>query len=281
MRLNKFTIFISFSFIFILISGIQAEENNQILNIPSADEIMPQYYTAFYAPAKDSRIEARLDLIDSKGTKRTRRLTIWRLNLNPEGTLQKVLIYFHEPPDVRGLSIMVWKYPDRDDDRWMFIPALNMIRRLSARDYSQSFVGSDFTYEDGTGRDVSIDTHRFVREEALKGTPCYIVETTPGSKSSWTRQVIWIDKNTLLPKRQEFYNVNNKLERVFSGEPAEVIKTSNGNGAFPTMLKRKMENVLTGHHSVFSFLSVEYNIGLKESDFTERYMKHPPRFKSE
>jgi hypothetical protein len=240
-------------------------------------EIMERYYSAFYAPAHDARIEAKLVLFDKSGTSRTRRLTTWRLNLNPEGTRQKVLIYFHEPPDVRGLTIMVWKYPHRDDDRWMFIPALDLVRRLSARDYSQSFVGSDFTYEDGIGRDVSLDTHRLIQEEELDGIPCYVVESSPGSKASWTRQRIWIDKKTFLPRRQEFYNIRDELERVFTGGPVERTKAANSKKTFPTMMERKMENVLTGHSSVFTFLSVAYNLGLKESDFKERNLRRPPR----
>jgi hypothetical protein len=277
MKLKQIAIYLHICITLFLVSTATAGETPKTPDQPTAQEIMERYYNALYSPANDARIEAKLVLFDKDGTSRTRRLTIWRLDMNPNGTLQKVLIYFHEPPDVKSLTIMVWKYPDRNDDRWMFIPAINLVRRLSARDYSQSFVGSDFTYEDGIGRDVSLDSHRLIREEEMDGVLCYVVESTPGSKSGWTRQLIWINKKTFLPRRQEFYNVQNKLERVLTAGTVQKIKTSGSDETFPTMIERKMVNVLTGHYSIFTFLSVDYNIGLKETDFKERYLRRPPR----
>jgi hypothetical protein len=277
MKLKQTLLYLSLGFTLFLATVAIAKETPKALDQVTAQEIMERYYSAFYAQANDARIEAKLVLFDKDGTSRTRRLTTWRLNMNPQGTRQKVLIYFHEPPDVRRMTIMVWKYPDRNDDRWLFIPAINLVRRLSARDYSQSFVGSDFTYEDGIGRDVALDSHRLIREEKLDGVSCYVIESTPGSKASWTRQLIWIAKNTFLPRRQEFYNVKDELERVFTAGPVKMIQAKGSNQSFPTMIERKMENVLTGHYSVFTFLSVDYNVGLKENDFKERYLRRPPR----
>jgi hypothetical protein len=105
----------------------------------------------------------------------------------------------------------------------------------------------------------------------------YVLESTPGSKASWTRQITWVDKKTFLPRRQEFYNVKDELERVFTGGPVEMVKANGGNVTFPTMMERKMENVLTGHYSVFTFLSIGYNLGLEEGNFSERSLRRPPK----
>jgi hypothetical protein len=277
MKLKQATLYLSIGISLFLVTAASAGDAPRAPGKLTAREIMERYYAAFYAQANDFRIEAKLELFEKDGKRRTRRLTTWRLDLDPEGTRQKVLIYFHEPLDVRGLTIMVWKYPNRNDDRWMFIPALDLVRRLSALDYSQSFVGSDFTYEDGTGRDVALDSHRLIREEELDGIPCYVVESTPGSKASWTRQIIWVAKKTFLPRKREYYNVQGKLERVFSPGPVEMIKAKGGDETVPTMTTRKMENLLTGHYSVFTFLSVNYNLGLKEEDFKERHLRRLPR----
>ncbi len=276
MKFKRAVLSLSFCVVFVLPVRAFSGETPGGRDRPAAEEIMRRYYEAFYAPANDARIEAKLVLFDESGTTRTRRLTTWRLNTNPDGTRQKVLIYFHEPPDVKRLTIMVWKYPGRDDDRWMYLPAINLVRRLSARDYSQSFVGSDFTYEDGVGRDVMTDKHRLIREETIEGRPCYVVETTPGSAASWARQVTWISKETFLPVKQEFYDGRDELERVFTSGVVQLLKSSDGKEMVPTIMERTMRNVQTGHYSVFTFLAVRYNVGLSERDFKERYLKRPP-----
>ena len=261
----------------LLVFPLLAAHPQQGLQKPTALEIMQRYYAAYFAAGKDARIEAKLELIDKSGARRTRRFTVWRVNLKPDGSEQKMLLYFHEPADVRGLSIMVWKYPGRDDDRWMFIPAINLVRRLSARDYSQSFVGSDFTYEDGLGRDVSQDEHRLLREEELEGMACYVVETTAKTKASWTKQILWIDQQMFLPRKREYYNVQGQLDRTFTGGETKTIAAGSNGETFATMMQHKMENMLNGHSSVMTFLSVEYNVGLKAGDFTERHLRRPPR----
>ena len=109
-------------------------------------------------------------------------------------------MYFHAPGDVRRMAFLVYKHPAREDDRWLFIPALNLVQRIASKDAQSSFVGSDFTYEDISGRDVETDEHKLMREEEHGGKPCYVIESVPKGSASYKRKVSWIEKTAWLPR---------------------------------------------------------------------------------
>lgn len=123
----------------------------------------------------------------------------------PGGREQLYFLYFHEPGDVRRTAFLVWKYPKKGDDRWIFIPAVNMTRRIAARDSRSSFVGSDFSCEDISGRDLGADSHTLPREEKLGDSSCYVVQSTPKTAAEFSRKLSWIDKTSWLPLKEEYY----------------------------------------------------------------------------
>jgi hypothetical protein len=179
-------------------------------------------------------------------------------------------MYFHSPADVAGMTFMVYKFPNRDDDRWLFIPAINLVNRIAARDSRSSFVGSDFTYEDVSGRDLSADAHTLVKEDQIGGRKVYVVESTPRSPAEYARKLAWIDQTTFLPLKEEYYDVQDALYKVFT---ADEIKEVQG---FPTAVKRTMVNVKTGHKTEVVFERVQYEVGLGDDLFSERYLRRPP-----
>jgi outer membrane lipoprotein-sorting protein len=191
-----------------------------------------------------------------------------------DGRQQKYFLYFHEPGDVRRTAFLVWKFPDKDDDRWIFIPAVNMIRRIAARDSRSSFVGSDFSYEDVSGRDVAADTHTVLRDETLGSAACYVVQSTPKSTADFSKKLAWIDKNSFLPLKEEYYDAQNQLARVFTADRIEPVK---GKSAYPTITKRTMKNVQTGHRTEVVFESVAYDVAIEADAFTERALQQPPQ----
>lgn len=77
------------------------------------------------------------------------------------------------------MTFMVFKHPGSDADRWLFVPALNMVRRIAAQDKYSSFVGSDFSYDDVSGRDLDDDAHTLVKEAKLGSKDCYVLKNTP------------------------------------------------------------------------------------------------------
>jgi len=250
-----------------------AEESNQ----PRDTQIVEKSRLAFYHQAEDMRATVRMELIDKEGGKRVRVLTMLRRN-EPEGGRQKYYMCFHEPPDVRRMTFLVWKYPDKEDDRWIYVPAVDLVRRIAASDARSSFVGSDFTYEDISGRDAGSDTHRLLRKEKLRDSDCYVIESIPKEPIEYVKRVSWIDKSTFLSLREEYYDLQGELVRVFTADKIEDITAGDAAARtpFPTVTRRTMRNVKTGHRTEVTFASVSYNVGLTEDIFTERYLRRPP-----
>jgi outer membrane lipoprotein-sorting protein len=197
---------------------------------------------------------------------------------DPKSRDQKYFLYFREPADVQGMTFMVWKYPAKESDRWIYVPAIDLVRRIAARDARSSFVGSDFTYEDVSGRNIAADTHGLLREEKLGDRDCYVVESVPKEPIDYVKRISWIDKATFLPLKEEYYDVQNQLARMFTADKIEDIVATEGRErkSYPTVTKRTMKNLKTGHRTEVTFTSVSYNVGLQDNIFTERYLRNPP-----
>ena len=235
----------------------------------TAEQIIGRSQGAFLYSGDDAQIRITMKLINPEGKVRLRELTLLRRDMT-EGGEQKYFLYFHSPADVRRTAFLVWKYPAKDDDRWLFIPALNLVRRIAAKDSQSSFVGSDFTHEDISGRDVEADLHSLQGDQTLGGKACYVVESTPKTEAGYSRKLSWIDKATFLPLREEHYDLRDELYKVFTAD--EVKKM----GEFWTVTKRTMKNVKSGHRTEVTFTQVRYDVGLTDDTFTERYLRNPP-----
>ncbi len=243
----------------------------------SPEKIIEKSQLAFYYAGKDMKAKVTMELIDKDGGRRTRVMTLLRRD-ESEGGNQKYFIYFHEPGDVRRMVFMVWKYPEKEDDRWLFVPAVDLVKRIAADDKRSSFVGSDFTYEDVSGRDVDADRHSFLKEEKLNGKDCYVIESTPESGADYIKRISWIDKETYLPIQETYYDAQEQLFRIFTADRIERTTTENNGESqtWPTVMKRTMKNVKTGHRTEVTLNAIRYNVGLKDNDFSERRMRRPP-----
>jgi hypothetical protein len=244
----------------------------------SAAEVMERSNSAYYSAGADAKGRLSMELIDPDGGKRVRVMTMLRKN-QEDAKSQKYFIYFHEPGDVRRLTFMIWKYPGKEDDRWIYIPAIDLIRRIAAEDKYSSFVGSDFSYEDISGRDVAEDTHTILREEKLGDRNSIVIESIPLSEAAFTKRISWIDRENFLPLKADYYDAQNQLQRIFTADIIEDIAVGEGDDRriYPTVMKRTMRNIRTGHRTEAYVESVSYDLGLEDADFSERRMRRPPR----
>lgn len=238
----------------------------------TADEVMKKSQTAFLYQGKDFKARVLMKLISQNGQERVREMTMLRKNYGESGGEQKYFMYFYQPADVKDMTFMVYKYQAKDADRWLFVPAINMVRRIAAKDKRSSFVGSDFSYEDVSGRNLTEDTHTTVREEKLGNKDCFVIKSSPKTgDSDFSYKLSWIDKASFLPLKEEYYDRRNELYKVFTADEIKDIK------AFPTIIKRVMKNLQNGHRTEVSYTKTDYNIGLEDSLFSERFLKQPPK----
>lgn len=234
---------------------------------PTLDEIVAKTNVAAYYQGEDGRARVSMKITDPQGRERTRELTIMRKDAS-DGGEQKYLVYFHEPADVAKMTLIVHKKLDRDDDRWLYLPALDLEKRIAAADKRTSFAGSDFFYEDVSGRSPTLDEHVL-----LESTQSYFVlENTPRDPSSveFSRYVMHIHKGTFLPMKVELFDKKNKSHRVMT-----VLEVAKVDG-YPTVKKAQMEDVQVGSKTVITYRDIDYDLGIPDSAFGKRSLRRPP-----
>lgn len=238
----------------------------------SGEDVMKKSQAAFLYPGKDFKARVVMKLINKDGQERVRELTLLRKNVGEPGGEQKYFIYFFQPADVKDMTFMINKYPARDDDRWLFVPAINMVKRIAAQDKRSSFVGSDFTYEDVSGRDIQDDNHVIEREERVGNRDSYVVKSTPkGTDADFGHKVTWVDKVNFLPLKEEQYDRRGNRYKLFTADEVAEVK------GFPTAVKRTMKNLQSGHRTEVAYIKTDYDLGIQDSLFSERYLRQPPR----
>ncbi len=242
---------------------------------PSVDEIVARANLAAYYQGKDGRAQVNMVITDAQGRTRERQMTILRRDDQPDGKDdtfcgdQKFYVYFTRPADVNKMVFMVWKHLDRDDDRWLYLPSLDLAKRIAASDKRTSFAGSDFFYEDVSGRRITDDTHELTGATETH----FLLKHTPKDPASveFSYYTMEVDRKTFLPTRTEFYDRNGARYRVYE---ALEIKEIQG---CPTVVKARMSDLRTGGNTVNTYTEVAYDVGIPEDIFTERYLRAAPR----
>lgn len=238
----------------------------------TGEEVMKKYEAAYYYPGADFKARVMMKLTARSGQVRLREMAMVRRNQGGAGGEQKYFVYFFQPADVQGTTFMVHKHPGREDDRWLFVPAINMVKRIAAEDKRASFVGSDFTYEDISGRDIRADEHTLLREEAMGGKGAYVIKSAPkGPDADYAYKISWVDAKTYLPLKEEYYDKKGDLFKVFTADEVTDVK------GIPTVTKRTMKNLSSGHTSEAVFSKTDYNANVEDGLFSERYLKQPPK----
>ncbi len=203
-----------------------------------------------------------------KVKERLRKITRFQRNYSVGVFESKSLIRFQHPADVKGTGFLMWEYSgDKDDDQWLYLPALGKVKRIAARDKGENFMGSDFTYEDIGGRDLDDDHFTLLGEEILNDNDCFKIDAVPvEGESSYHRRISWIDKRKWLALKVEFYDKKNRLMKIMTLD--ELRK----DGPYWSVLKMRMENVQTGHKTIMVMSDIKYDAGIRDDYFTERFL---------
>lgn len=234
----------------------------------SVEEIVQRTNHTSYYQGSDGKARVSMTITDSQGRSREREFTILRRNMDEEDKEQGFYVYFHRPADVREMVFMVWKHVGADDDRWLYLPALDVVKRIAASDERTSFVGSHFYYEDISGRGTEEDEH-----ELLETTDVYyVLKNTPKDPDQveFDSFTMWIHKPTFVPVKVE-YEKGGEVYRI-----VEALKVDDIQG-YKTVTKSRMKDLKSGGETVLEYSTVEYDIGLPEDIFTERYLRRAPR----
>ena len=248
--------------------------------MPSVDTIVHEANRVSYYQGADGSAMVTMSITDEQGRTDTRKFVILRRDapapkdktITDKDTYcadQKFYVYFRLPADLNKMVFMVHKHVDGDDDRWLYTPALDNVKRIAASDKRTSFVGSHFLYEDVSGRNLNDDTH-----ELLETTEnYYVVKNTPKDPKSveFAYYTMWIVRGNFLPTQVKYYDARGENYRTYTAKKVETVQ------GYPTVTKAVMQDHRLKGETLLEYDNVKYDIGLPEDIFTERYLRRAPR----
>jgi hypothetical protein len=210
--------------------------------------------------ASSQHYAGTLQVFDAKGKISDKRWTFDRLGSHGSS---KSILRFTEPPEVKGVALLVVNHPDRASDQWMWTPAIQRDRRVALQDRSQRFFGTDFSFEDLEERDVDQYDFTMDGEETLNGAACWRIDATPrkGKGSQYTKSRVWVRKDNYAYQKVESF-IRSEVVRVLHYSDIQNVQGIwTGRTLEMTDLRRKSRTVLR-------LEELKYNLPMKEQDFT-------------
>lgn len=230
---------------------------------------------------RDSRAAFRMKLFDRRSRVRERALSLLTLRgreapgapkTAPDG--DRLLIRFTYPNDIRGTSFLVWKHPKGEDERFLYLPSLGRVRRIAGSEAQESFVGSDFSYEDIGGRDF--DDYSYALPDANAtwtgpdgaARPAYRLESRRRDRSvEFPRVVSLVLKDTFVVVQADVYNRRDEKQKVYA-----VTRLQQVQGIW-TVMASSMANDLEKTRTELAVERIDYNTGVTEDAFSRRALE--------
>lgn len=209
----------------------------------------------------DSEAEMEMVLRRANGQETIRRLRFKLLEVLGDG--DKGLTIFDQPRDVQGTTFLNHSNALEPDDQWIYLPKLRRVKRISSKNKTGRFMGSEFTYEDMSSSEVEKYNYKYLRDESLNGTDMYVVELYPKDEfSGYKRQILWVDKAELRNYKIEFYDRRDGLLKVM-----EMHDYRQYMNKFWRSHKLVMTNQQTGKSTDLVWKDYKFSVGLSDADF--------------
>lgn len=219
-------------------------------------------------------MDMRMVLIDSKGNKRERQIRSFRRDAPENPDDAQSIMFFLGPANVKDTGFLTFDYDDsaKDDDQWLFLPALKKVKRIAASDKSGSFMGSDFTYADMSSPDLDDYDYKLMKETQVKGHKVWQILATPNNekeieRTGYTKSVSFIRQDNFVPIRSvNWVKKGGKLKYM------EVKKLEQIDGIWTSteIVMTTKKGKQTEHASVLQWSNVQYNQPMDDALFTER-----------
>ena len=213
----------------------------------------------------DGRLEMEMTLTDHRGRDTVRNL--FMLSRREDG-LDKQLLRFTYPGDIRDTGFLALETKDEEVEHFLYLPAIGRSRRISARERQDSFVGSDLTYEDISGRRLTDYTYAKLGEEIVDERPCYILESRANEKrAKYPRIVSWVDRELFLVRKAEIFDRADEKVKDYRAESIEDI-----DGIW-TVMRMTMADSKHETRTQLNVTSARYNQGIPDTIFTRRMLE--------
>lgn len=235
---------------------------------------------------RDGRFQLKMRLFDRQQRVRERHLTLLTRrsesaagrqrggNRTSPGSGDRVLIRFTYPSDIKGTAFLVREHPDAEDERFLYLPALGRVRRIAGAEAQDNFVGSDFSYEDISGREFDDYTYAMVERNhtwtapGAGQVPAYRIESRARDpRARFPRAVSTVRKDNFVVVYADIYNRRDERQKVYEVRRLERVQS------IWTLSEVVMSNLIERTRTELATTTAEYNVGLEESDFSRRELE--------
>jgi outer membrane lipoprotein-sorting protein len=262
--MRKFPISVSLAIVGILGLSALAQEDPK--------QIMQKSQDAMNMAGSESI--SMLTIHDGKGNQRVRKFSSAQ-KTDASRAVTKMVMRFLEPADVKGTGILTFDYENKDDDMWLYMPALRKIRRIVSSEKTKSFMGSEFTNSDITKPIISEYTYKTLGSEIVGGVECWKLEIVPATKEigatyGYSKKVAWIGKADYTARKTEFYDLEGRLLKVMTAPKVQLLDEKNKKYQ-PVDIT--MANKQNGRTSRIVMEKLIFNPKVKDEYFTTDYLE--------
>ncbi len=210
-----------------------------------------------------------LRIVDRRGGERQRAL-VMNVKKYPDDRTRST-VFFESPPEVKGVALLQWADPHAKDTQWLYLPELKRVRQISAGAKHESFMGTDFSYDDLAIIRQSADwtdtdaRATLLRDESLDGHDCHVIEFVPTGKDlTYSKILTWLTADNSVMVKFEMYDKSDRIEKLLT------LGSIRNVGAIPTAFDMEMKNEQSGSRTVVHFDDIKYDTGLPDDLFTQR-----------
>lgn len=216
---------------------------------------------------QDNTAEMEMVLRNRHGKESRREIRVTTLEVENDG--DKSLTVFDSPRDIKGTAFLSYSHALEPDEQWIYLPALKRVKRISSRNKSGPFMGSEFAYEDLSSFEIPKYSYLYLKDDVLDGIDCYVLELRPQYEhSGYTKSVVWLDKAEYRAQRIDYYDRKDSLLKTqrFSDYQQYLDK-------FWRAHTMTMENHQNGKSTTLNWTNFQFKTGLTDGDFKKNDLK--------
>jgi len=220
-----------------------------------------------YSGFGDSEETLTMVLRDNRGRERTRTLRLRTLERMDDGDWS--LTVFDEPADVKGTALLTYSHGLEPDDQWIYLPALKRVKRISSRNKSGPFMGSEFAFEDMTSFELEKYRYNYLRDEPCAEQRCFVSEWIPAYEhSGYSRMEVWHDQGEYRVQRIDYFDRSGRHLKTLTMSAYQLF-----DDRFWRPLHWEMSNHKTGKVTLLDYTGIEFGLGFTDRDFDQNSLK--------
>lgn len=215
----------------------------------------------------DSTASMTMELKNKQGQSSLREVRVKVLEVTGDG--DKSMSIFDTPADIKGTASLTYSHALKPDEQWLYLPALKRVKRISSKNKSGPFMGSEFAYEDISSQEIEKYSYKYIRDESINNIDCFVIERYPAYEhSGYTRQVVWLNKNEYRPEKIDFYDRKNVLLKTLEYSDYRQYLDQYWRADIMHMINHQ-----TGKSTTLSWSEYKFRTGLDDKDFSRNSLK--------